>query len=531
MNKKLNEFIEYIKTEKPSVEVAEKKTREYFSEMPKDTNNINQAYYKYNEDKLYIKDSNGVSIVIGKGPGNILGSSYSNEGTNITITTIDDDYLIYNSSELDLVNLSELEKDLNIQVDESMAVELLNHSDPLLIETFTSDLLKNNKVVQAFLNRTWYLSEALHEQQISDAYISPYDGLDVRQLSVEENYLELIDKISLNEIKEEAIKYFFSKENSLKFIEEKINDLEKRIDLATNKEGYHKLENLMNEEYEILNSLSKLQIENHEFLKDYIVNLCGAEELNYEELQNIDKQINELENKITNFNNQKFNLWQRLTREPTKQIKNLREELEELNSIKEEKLIKGDSITSEREKLQIKEKQLLDIEDKIESLNLKNPYSVTEEYKEYCDKYLVTNQLELNKYRDLLSSYEQHTEAFENLQSVDMVTNVSWYSSDSAGIKETIENLNEVIEQYYNSNHKIPEVTVSLSVNSNKLFNDLPLDKEMIHAQLNQKEVNVLKVLKNSVVDRKTLEQLEMLEEQLDLNEQMDLSQNLSISM
>lgn len=97
-------------------------------------------------------------------------------------------------------------------------------------------------------------------------------------------------------------------------------------------------------------------------------------------------------------------------------------------------------------------------------------------------------------------------------------------------IKETIENLNEAIEQYYNNSHNIPEVTVSLSVN-NKLFNDLPLDKEIIHIQLNQKEVNVLKVLKNSVLDRKTLEQLEMLEEQLNLNEQMDLSQNLSISM
>lgn len=299
MNSKLNQFLEYIKTEKPSVEDAEKKIKEYFSEMPKNTNNINQAHYKYNEDTFYIKDSDGVSIVIGKGPGDILGSFYSNEGTNITITTIDDDYLIYNSSELDLNNLIELEKDLIIQVDESMAVELLNHSNPLLIETFTSDLQNNNKVMQAFLNRTWYVSEALHEQQISDAYISPYDGLDVRQLSVEENYLELIDKISLNEIKEEAIKYFFSKENSEYFIKEKIIDLERKIDFVIKKEEYHKLDNLINEENELYDSLNaEYGIDDYESLKDNLVNLSGAEELNYEEMQNINQQISELENEV-----------------------------------------------------------------------------------------------------------------------------------------------------------------------------------------------------------------------------------------
>lgn len=551
MNKKLNEFIEYIKTEKPSVEVAEKKTREYFSEMIIYSNNINQAYYKYNVDTIYIKNSDGVSIIIGKGPADILGSHYSNEGINITITTIDNDYLLYNSSELDLDCLPELEKDLNIQVDESMAVELLNHSDPLMIETFTSDLQTNNKVMQAFLERTWYLSRVLHEQQISDANVSPNDGLDVRQLSIEENYLELIDIISSNKIKEEAIKYFFSKENSEYFIKEKITDLERKIDFVIKKEEYHKLDNLLNKENELYNSLNiEYGIDDYDSLIDKLKDLSVAIDLNYEELQNVDQQINELENEVKKIDKQQFNLWQRIKGEPVKQLKILNGKFLELISMKEEKDIDITLIRLKREDLLNKYNKSQDIKHKINSLiessNLKNSFTLEEDDEKFYEKRLNLYRKELTKYQDLLKSYENfkekqlldiedeiesYTEAFENLQSVDMVANVSWYSSDSAGIKETMENLNEAIERYYNSNHKIPEVTVSLSVNNNKLFNDLPLDKKIIHAQLNQKEVNVLKVLKNSVVDRKTLEQLDILEEQLDLNEQMDLSQNLSISM
>lgn len=420
MNSKLNQFLEYIKTEKPSVEDAEKKIKEYFSEMPKNTNNINQAHYKYNEDTFYIKDSDGVSIVIGKGPGDILGSFYSNEGTNITITTIDDDYLIYNSSELDLNNLIELEKDLIIQVDESMAVELLNHSNPLLIETFTSDLQNNNKVMQAFLNRTWYVSEALHEQQISDAYISPYDGLDVRQLSVEENYLELIDKISLNEIKEEAIKYFFSKENSEYFIKEKMTDLERKIDFVIKKEEYHKLDNLINEENELYDSLNaEYGIDDYESLKDNLVNLSGAEELNYEEMQNINQQISELENEVKKIGEQKFNFWQRIKNEPANQLKTLNEKLLELSAAKEEKGIDLTLITSKHEDLLNKYNKSQDIEHKINSLvkssNLKNSYTLEEDNEKFYEKRLNLYQKELTKYQDLLKSYENFKEkSYEN---------------------------------------------------------------------------------------------------------------------
>lgn len=427
MNSKLNQFLAYIRTVKPNVEVAEQKIREYFSEMTMDSNNINQAYYQYNEDTFYIKDSNGVSIIIGKGLGDIIGTHYSNEGTNITITTSKDDYLIYNSSELDLDNLLEFEKDINVQIDmevlEEMAAELLNHSNPLIIETFTSDLQNNNKVMQAFLDRAWYLSEALNEQQISDAYISPYDGIDVRQLSVEKNYLELIDKISLNEIKEEAMKYFFSKENSEYFIKEKITDLERKIDFVIKKEEYHKLDNLLNEENELYASLkAEYGIDNDDSLKDKIVNLSGAGDLYYEELQNINQQINELENKVEKIGEQKFSFWQRIKNEPAKQLKVLNEKLLELSVAKEKKGIDLTFITSKHEDLWNKYNRSQDIEHKINSLvkssNLKNSYTLKEEDEKFYEKRLNLYQKELTKYQDLLKSYENFKEIKENENTV-----------------------------------------------------------------------------------------------------------------
>lgn len=538
MNEQLKEIIEYLKTE-PSVDAVEKKIKEDLSDMPTELNHINQTYYQYDEDTIYVENSNGIAFTIGKGLGDIYGNLHSNEGVNLTATFLDEKYYLYEQNEIQTEEINQFESNIINTNDKEILACLENaNMNPLLFMTFDQNIRNNPEFIKACLDNLWREASALHRQQVSDASISLMDGYDVKQLTVEENYLNLMDNFSDEEFKLKGYQYLLSQEGSQEFIEKSVTDLQTQIEFVENRDLYAKINDLLVEKENILH------------FQKHDITAIHSDLLN--EIESIDTEIEKI--KLENNINYDFSV-------------------SYVKGMAAENLFGLDTVDSFEYAMKYYDKNLVSNKEKLNKLNSvinaqnhemvdyyeKYNYQLLSRLQQDCEYYLgngnhhpkhlwAGNEIEqIEKMKELYNAIPNEKkpewismEDIENYEKqmcqytmpkVDMQTNISCYSSDPVGVKENIHTLNETITQYYQNHHEIPKISVSLSINNQKLFEELILDSKAIQEQLKNKEVNVLEVLKNSVSDHKQMEQLDILEEQLELIDQIDFTQNMSFSM
>lgn len=267
---KIEQFLRYVEQENSTVENSIEQFKNIFKgNYFVDTNEINEAYYEYKNERYYILNSNGIDLEIVSGRGDIFGNAHSHEGIDIKICSklskkehANEGILLFFESEKEKIDIEEIKNDL-LDVDLSEE-KILENNDNNIYKTLdldfvSKDILNSRKVINRRYNQLKEQAIKTHEEQVTYENISPYGGLDVEIIPVEKLLYDSINKFKQDEdFIEKAMTLFYI--DYPNFIDKAINSCSHALYIIENKDKYFKSFELEAQKYKIkeqLNILSK----------------------------------------------------------------------------------------------------------------------------------------------------------------------------------------------------------------------------------------------------------------------------------
>ena len=304
--------------------------------LPNQSSIINQPYHKSSNTRYFVPNSNGVYLELS------MDKPYTAETEIYDFTMITPNQKVklieFNKLNMNYQSIiEEMESSLPYQLSTKKAVQLMaDLEEPLIIQTFDNVLINNADVKEVFFSQLYEKSKILNKQQKLDASLSFNDGYDVKQLSLVDNYIELLNGIELEEMSEEAYYYLMKFQEAKEFVENKIQGLEAQIEFAEREKGY----NLLNNKQEEIEILTQEVIEGQNKLF----------ELN-QEVERLGSEIENKQDDLELLNNKKYSLMDNIRKIPQKAKGVLTSEVTELTLEKEHAKTEYDEFKSDCDKL------------------------------------------------------------------------------------------------------------------------------------------------------------------------------------
>lgn len=318
IEEKIKQLLNYVKQDNSTVEETIKQfkkifKRQYFVEIE----DIDEAYYKFRSEKYYILNGNGIFFEIGTGDGDIFGSQHAHEGTDIVLCSRlsrCNDYkygisLFYGDCK-EKINIEKIKDylfDIDLSEENILGNEDNNVYKTIDLTNFSKDILNNNKTIDIRYNQMKEQAESIHDNQVSYSNISPYGGLDVDIVTVEQLLYDSLKKFKSDEkFIKRAITLFYL--DYPDFIKNEIKECTKALYIIDNKEKYLKQLELEEQEYkakselkvllkdykEILNNNNKVITQ---FLKNKLIDIKKDITINKEKEDQLIKEARNLFNK------------------------------------------------------------------------------------------------------------------------------------------------------------------------------------------------------------------------------------------
>lgn len=263
---------------------------------------VNQAYYKYSVEHIYIKNGNGIYISVGSGAGDIFGKNHSHgEGLDISICSsfMDDDIVLFYDGENKVNSKSNFENKIKNMIHEPLSVETIidrinNYpEEKFLYNILPDEYKKTEEIIQVMIEQMDTEAKIQHQNLVDYSNISP-NGVDVFILPQEEIFINMMKDYDYtgNELLISQIKNFAAK-NYQEYFNKEIQRLDKALYMINHEKEYR-----------------------HNFKMD--ANIRFTEEIydsNKEDLNKFQKEISELEKgiklnqrQISQIKNKKYHL-------------------------------------------------------------------------------------------------------------------------------------------------------------------------------------------------------------------------------
>lgn len=247
LKEKLKCFFDYIEIQKePNVSDVINEFRTIFQNDYFTNSNItNTAYYQENSKCYYIKNSCGIVLSIFSGDGDRYGDNVSHKGVDITITSLlskdsDCKYGISIFDESIYCHPSLLDK-IESFFDYDLSIDNFKENDDKFLYKTLPDNLKNNSEITNYRYTQLKVKAELKNSSLYDDYmISPYGGLDIDVIPVDELLYEY-----LQEFKDDI--HFFEKAMTLfncdfpNYFSEKIKEYSHALYIIKHKNEYETL--------------------------------------------------------------------------------------------------------------------------------------------------------------------------------------------------------------------------------------------------------------------------------------------------
>lgn len=385
------------------------KIEQTFSDSFLNKENTNTAYFQEFKTNIYLKDSNGLSLSLISGKGDIYGDMHSYNGSTISLHDVynNEIYELYSENEFQQKTVTDLAQNLpNIMANrEDFRLDWnTSKTDPFYLYTMDKSKI-NLEIIKPLLDNLWGDAYVRHSSDYDDYMISPYGGEDITVHPIAEHFLNLISKFNdFPEIVEAGNQYLVSQPEGIAFLNKEIKELNKQICYVENKETYRIINELDRKADPIVFELTNLKYsETFESVKKEAI-------LDYQ------KAVTELES----LQDKKYTLFDKFKNLPKKEYEYLAERVQ----ISRENL--DDILKMEQQENQTLHKldeQLNDIQKEIEDILLKNnlpplefdidyPLYLTEKFDTimypYCKNY-DSNKARLEKYQSILNSGTNQT--------------------------------------------------------------------------------------------------------------------------
>lgn len=256
LREKLMQFFIYIESQNnPKINNTMDKFREIFKDNYfTHEKNINTAYFQERSKSFYIKNSNGIVLSIISGDGDRFGSNVSHKGTDITIASIlskdrqlNDGIFIFDESKYCNQLLS---SKIDNFLDFDVSIENLKKADnEFVYKTLINDISKSNQMILYRYNQLKNKAELEHKSLYYDYEISPYDGLDVDVIPVDELLYGYLQNFKDDE-------YFIDRAMALfycdfpDYFKEEIEECSYALHIIKHQKEYENLSNLREEIYQ-----------------------------------------------------------------------------------------------------------------------------------------------------------------------------------------------------------------------------------------------------------------------------------------
>lgn len=256
LREKLMQFFIYIESQdNPNISNTMDKFREIFKgNYFTHEENINTAYFQQRSISYYIKNSNGIVLSIFSGDGDRFGSNVSHKGIDIAIASIlskdkqiNDGVFIFDESKYCRQLLS---SKIDNFLDFDVSIENLKKTDnEFVYKTLSDTTNKNNEIVLYRYNQLKNKAELENSSLYDDYMISPYGGLDIDVIPVDELLYRYLQNFKDDE-------YFMDRAMALfycdfpNYFKEKIEEYSHALHIIKHQKGYEKLSNLREEIYQ-----------------------------------------------------------------------------------------------------------------------------------------------------------------------------------------------------------------------------------------------------------------------------------------
>lgn len=252
----LMQFFVYVENQDiPNISDTMDKFREIFKDKYfSREENVNTAYYQQKSKSYYIKNSNGIVLSIFSGDGDRFARNVSHKGIDVSIASIlskdsevSDGIFIFDEGKYCNPLLS---SKVDNFLDLDISVEKLKKTDDEFIyKTLSEDISKSNDMVLYRYKQLKNKAELENRSLYSDYMVSPYGGLDIDVIPVDELLYEY-----LRDFKDDE--YFMDRAMALfycdfpNYFKKKIEECSHALHIIKHQKEYERLCNLQEEIYQ-----------------------------------------------------------------------------------------------------------------------------------------------------------------------------------------------------------------------------------------------------------------------------------------
>ncbi len=257
LQEKLIQFFSYLENQDmPTIN----NTINKFEEIFKDNyfihrENDNTAYFQQNSKSYYIKGSNGIVLSVFSGDGDRFGNNVSHRGTDISIASIlsnnhevNDGIFIFDESKYcNPLLSSKIDNFFDIDV----SIENIQKTDnEFIYKTLSDDISESNDITLYRYNQLKNKAELENSSLNDDYMISPYGGLDIDVIPVDELLYGYLQNFKDD-------KYFIDRAMALfycdfpNYFKEEIEECSYALHIIKHQKEYEELSNLREEIYQI----------------------------------------------------------------------------------------------------------------------------------------------------------------------------------------------------------------------------------------------------------------------------------------
>lgn len=250
LKEKLNEFLSYIENlqnPKPNDVINTFKIIFQDDYITKNIN-TNTAYYQENTISYYIKNGCGIVLRMSSGDGDRFGNNVSHKGIDISIASLlaKESDLKYGVSIFDESDFCkpQLVNNIDAFLEYDLSMESLKkNEDEFVYKTIPSTIKDNNEIIYYRYNQLKQKAELYNEELYSDYMISPYGGLDIDVIPVDELLYGYIEKFNDEKnFKDRAMALFYC--DFPDYFSEKIKECSYALYIIKHKNEYKTLLNL-----------------------------------------------------------------------------------------------------------------------------------------------------------------------------------------------------------------------------------------------------------------------------------------------
>lgn len=364
-----------------------------------ETKDVDQAYFKSHSKTYFIKGGNGLKVEILSGNGDKFGNMITHSGISIFIssdilkTGIDYDYALFSQNHYENES-AEILSLVNESVKETLEFQkVLEYfqrydADPMIYNVLSNELRNNNEIILQVLDSINDNANFEHKDQENYADISPYGGIDINVEESAEIYLNTIDRFNIpgnEKFIENAKIYFMSNTENCRFIHDELKRFDQIIYYADHADDYRYNKSIFWDMVSLECDISEYPdkdklLSDLEKIEDDIV-------INNDMRESNEEKKNELNNRLSELQEQKYNLLSYFTQRPkdNEEIININENIKSIQ-------ISIDNLLNEF--IDMKEKKSLieiDIKNLREKENLLREFEEKEIKLKYDYRYLLND--------------------------------------------------------------------------------------------------------------------------------------------